>query len=96
MRLDGGVPVCGMTISAMETLIQAFVRDGLGSAVTHRQVSASRVLLQFGFISIPVAESSLEIALPRWGRSCQSQTPRGPCVVKDGKLGEKLARSCYE
>ena len=94
VRPDGGVPVGGMTVFALETLIQACVRDGLSGVVTHQQVSASHVPSQFVVTSIPVAGSSVEVVLPGRGRGSQPQTPRSPRVVKERKRAKKLARSC--
>ena len=89
-----GVPVGGMTVSALETLFQTGVHDGLSGTVIHRQVSASHVPSLSSVLSISVAGSSVEVALSGGGRGCQSQSPRGPRVAKGGRLGEKPAGSC--
>ena len=94
VRPDGGVPVGGMKVFAVETLIQACVRDWLSGVVTHQQVSASHVPSQFVVTSIAVSGSSVEIVLPGGGRGCQPQTPRSPRVAKERKRAKKLARSC--
>ena len=93
VRPDGDVPLGEVTVSDLETLIQACFRDGLGGTVNHRQVSASHMPSKFGVKSIPVAGSSLEVVQPRAGRSCQPRTPRCPCVAKKSGLGKKLAKS---
>ena len=79
---EGGVPVGGITVSALETLVQACIRDGRSGSVTHRQVSASNVPSQFGVASVRVAESSAKIALPRRSSGCQPRTRRAPLVAK--------------
>ena len=55
VRPVGGVPFAGMTVYALQTLIQACVSDGLSGAISHQQVSAPHVPSPFGVKSILVA-----------------------------------------
>ena len=97
VRPDVGVPVGGMTVSALGTLVQACVCNGLIGAVTHWQASGSNVPSQFGVASIPVAGSSAEVYLPGRSSGCsQPQNPLAHRVAKERKPGRKLARSCSE
>ena len=85
VRPDESVPVGGMTVSALETLIQAFVCDRLSAAVTHRQVSASNFLSEFGATPILIGGSMAENASEGRGSGCHPQTPRAPACCKRKK-----------
>ena len=63
VRSSGGVPVGGMAVSALETLIQACVHDGLGGAVARPQSLVSHLPSQFGVKSLPAAVSSAEVVI---------------------------------
>ena len=92
VRPDGEVPVAGMTVSALQTLIEACVREGLSDTVTRPQTSVSHVPSQFGVTSVPAAGSSAEVLLPRRGSIRQSETLPVPLVAREVKLGRNLAR----
>ena len=83
-----------MTVSALEALIQACVRDGLTGAVTRPQASVSHVLSQFGVKSVPAVGSSAEFVLPGGDSGRQSETLGAPRVAREGKIPKKIARSC--
>ena len=91
-----GVQVGRVTVSALETLIQACVRDGLSGAVARQQVFASHMLSQFGVMSVSDAGSSSEVVLPGGGSSHLAYTPRVPRVARQSKPDKKPAISCQE
>ena len=97
LRPDGACQLVRRKSAVENSLVQAWVRDGLSGAVIHRQISASNVPSQFGVEAIHVAGSSSELALPGRGCSCfQPQTLWAPWVAKEGEPRKKLTRLCWE
>ena len=84
-----------MTVCALETLFQVCVRGWLDGSVTHRQVLATNMPSQLSVSSILVTGSLAEVTIPQRGSSCSElQILWALQLVKDGRIDNKLARSC--